>query len=214
MTTTDAPAALRAALTAMPLIAILRGITPPEAFDVGTALVDAGFRIIEVPLNSPSAFDSIERMKRGLGTRALIGAGTVTTPDEVRRLADVGGDIAVSPHTDPAVIEATCAHGMISAPGVLSPTEAFAALKAGAHALKLFPLEIIGPRGIGALRAVLPDNVTLIGVGGVTSATLPSLRAAGCHAFGTGSSLYRSGMTSSEVRTRATEFVAAARALV
>ncbi|MGL5113791.1 MAG: 2-dehydro-3-deoxy-6-phosphogalactonate aldolase, partial [Beijerinckiaceae bacterium] len=156
-----------ACLAHCPLIAILRGVQPEQAVQIGDALFQAGFRIIEVPLNSPLPFDSIEKLVRTFGDRAIIGAGTVTTVDEVRELARIGARAVISPHADLAVIEATVRAGLVSLPGIMSPTEAFAALKAGAHALKLFPMEVIGAAGVKAMRAVLPKTTRLIAVGGV-----------------------------------------------
>jgi 2-dehydro-3-deoxyphosphogalactonate aldolase len=212
MTTDDHPAAFRAAFDALPLIAILRGLKPDEAIDVGAALVEAGIRIIEVPLNSPEPFMSIERLAKRFGSEAVVGAGTVTKVDEVRRLADCGGRIAVSPHADTGVIAETARLGLASAPGILSPTEAFAALNAGAHALKLFPLEIIGPRGVTAMRAVLPRGLRLIGVGGVSPESIADLKKAGCDGFGIGGALYKPGATAADVRAKAERFVASMRA--
>lgn len=212
MTAADHPAAFRAAFDALPLIAILRGLKPDEAIAIGAALVEAGIRIIEVPLNSPEPFTSIERLAKRFGEEAIVGAGTVTVVEEVRRLADCGGRIAVSPHADRAVIAETARLGLASAPGILSPTEAFAALNAGAHALKLFPLEIIGPRGVTAMRAVLPKGLRLIGVGGVSPESIAGLRAAGCDGFGIGGALFKPGATADDVRAKAERFVAAMRA--
>ena len=198
-----------AAFAACPLVAILRGVRPDEVEAIGEALVAAGFRLIEVPLNSPQPFDSIARLARRLDGRALVGAGTVTDVAEVAQLARIGAALVVSPHTDPEVIGATRAAGMISLPGILSPSEAFAALKAGAHGLKLFPMEMIGASGVKAMRAVLPRGVRLIAVGGVGVAEMPALRAAGCDGFGLGSALYKPGASVTEVAATAGRFVAA-----
>jgi 2-dehydro-3-deoxyphosphogalactonate aldolase len=198
---------LAAALSECPLIAILRGITPDEALDVCGALFEEGFRVIEVPLNSPEPFASIATMAAAFGDRCLIGAGTVMTAADVAQVKAAGGRLIVMPHSDPAVIKAAKAEGLLVAPGVATPTEAFAALAAGADALKLFPGEMITPAVVKALRAVLPRDALLIPVGGVSAATIPSYRISGANAFGIGSSLYESGKTVAEVR-------AAARALV
>ncbi len=201
-------AAFDAAFEACPLIAILRGIKPAEAGEVGLRLHAAGFRLIEVPLNSPDPFDSIARMIAALGDRAVIGAGTVTSAAEARELARIGARIILSPHFDADVVEATVAAGMVSVPGVMSPTEAYGALKAGAHALKLFPMEIIGAAGVKALRAVLPRDVRTIGVGGIDETNMGALRRAGCNGFGLGSTLYRPGDGPDHVAARAAALLA------
>lgn len=192
-----------AAFAECPLIAILRGIRPEEALAVGRALCESGFRIIEVPLNSPDPFESIGLLARHLGDRAVVGAGTVTSPEDVGRLKRAGASLVISPHADPDVIRAAVGEELVCVPGVLSPSEAFAALRAGAHALKLFPMEMIGAEGVKALRAVLPPTIRLVGVGGVTAQTIPVLRAAGCSGFGLGSSLYRPGASPDAVASAA-----------
>ena len=197
------------ALAASPLIAILRGITPAEAVGVGRALYDAGLRVIEVPLNSPEPLASISALARDLGDRALIGAGTVMSPAEVTAVADAGGRLIVMPHSDPTVIRAARTSGLACTPGVATPTEAFAALAAGADALKLFPAEMIGPSVVKALRAVLPRHVLLIPVGGITAANIAAYRTAGAAAFGIGSSLYAPGRSAGEVGRIARELVTA-----
>lgn len=198
-----------AAFAACPLIAILRGITPAEAEGVGEVLVAAGFRLIEVPLNSPDPFSSIARLQRKFGAQALIGAGTVTDVAEVAELVRLGAPLVVSPHADAEVIRAARAAGLVSLPGVLSATEAFVALRAGADALKLFPMEMIGADGVKALKAVLPRGTRLIAVGGVTAATIPGLRAAGCAGFGLGGALYKPGLSAAQVGEAARAMVAA-----
>jgi 2-dehydro-3-deoxyphosphogalactonate aldolase len=181
------------AFAACPLIAILRGIAPEEVADIGKVLFAAGFRIIEVPLNSPQPFDSIAQLVQTFGDRAVIGAGTVTRLEEVLELARIGAAAVISPHADLTLVRATVAAGMVSLPGILSPTEAFAALAAGATGLKLFPMEMIGISGVKALKAVLPKSARLIGVGGIGSENIKALRTAGCTGFGIGSTLYKPG---------------------
>jgi 2-dehydro-3-deoxyphosphogalactonate aldolase len=199
----------RARLAGCPLVAILRGITPDEAEPIGEALVDAGFGLIEVPLNSPQPLESIERLAARFGDRATIGAGTVTTAADVTAIRDAGGVLIVSPHADERVIAATVAEGMISLPGFFTPTEAFAALRAGAHALKLFPAEAASPGVLRALRAVLPPQVPVLPVGGIDVDGMAPWLAAGAGGFGLGSALYRPGSSPAEVSTRARRFVAA-----
>lgn len=190
-----------------PLVAIIRGVTPDEVEAVGDVLYAAGIRIIEVPLNSPDPFASIGRLARRFGGRALIGAGTVLEPDDVARVREVGGQLIVSPNTYPAVIEATVAAGMVSAPGYFTPSEAFEALRAGAHALKLFPAEAAGPAVVKAQRAVLPKDVPLIAVGGVSPANMKAYLEAGADGFGLGSGLYAPGRSLDEVATAARAYV-------
>ncbi|RZJ20786.1 MAG: 2-dehydro-3-deoxy-6-phosphogalactonate aldolase [Brevundimonas sp.] len=199
-------------LDALPLVAILRGLKPEEAVDVGEALLDAGFTCLEVPLNSPRPLDSIRLMREALGERAVVGAGTVLTPQAVREVVEAKGQIIISPNADADVIRETVAAGALSMPGVFTATEAFAALKAGARVLKLFPSEIAGPAGLKALRAVLPADQRLYAVGGVTPDNLAGWRAAGASGFGIGGALFRPGMTAPEVGERARAFVAAWRA--
>lgn len=199
-------------LDALPLVAILRGLTPEEAVDVGEALLEAGFTCLEVPLNSPRPLESIRLLRDALGDRALVGAGTVLTPQAVREVVEAGGQLIISPNADPEVIRETVAVDALSMPGVFTATEAFAALKAGARVLKLFPSEIAGPAGLKALRAVLPAGQRLYAVGGVTPETLATWRAAGASGFGIGGALFKPGMTAAEVGARATAFVAAWRA--
>jgi 2-dehydro-3-deoxyphosphogalactonate aldolase len=201
--------AFQAHFSACPLIAILRGLAPADAVDVGEALVDCGIRVIEVPLNSPDPLASIALMSAALGERALVGAGTVLEPEQVTRVAEAGGRIVVSPNCNPAVIRQTVAAGLVSAPGFFTPTEAFAALAAGAHALKLFPAEAAGPSVVKAQRAVLPPELPLIVVGGVTPDTIAAYLQAGANGFGVGGGLYRPGDSVDEVRGRAESFVAA-----
>jgi 2-dehydro-3-deoxyphosphogalactonate aldolase len=200
---------MHAELTGLPLIAILRGITPDEAVPVGQALIDEGFRIVEVPLNSPQPLLSIEHLARAFGARALVGAGTVTDAAQVPAVAAAGGRLIVLPHADAAVIGAAKAAGLWCVPGVATPTEAFAALAAGADALKLFPAELLTPPVVKALRAVLPRDLKLLPVGGITPHNLGSYVAAGASGFGLGSALYKPGDAAAQVRARAQAFVQA-----
>ena len=193
----------------LPLIAILRGIAPDEAEAVTEALIEAGITRIEVPLNSPHPLTSIRAMVRGFGSQAQIGAGTVVTVQSVHEVRDVGGSLIVSPNCDIDVIAATKAAGMASWPGVMTPTECFAALKAGADGLKIFPASLIGPDGLKAIRAVLPRMTQVYAVGGAGSASFGTWIAAGADGFGIGTALYAPGMTVDEVKSRATAIVAA-----
>lgn len=199
------------ALSACPLIAILRGLKPEEAVGIGTALLDAGIRVIEVPLNSPDPLQSIALLAQHFGASAVVGAGTVMSPADVEAVAGLGGRLIVMPHADLAVIRAAKSHGLIVTPGVATPTEALSALQAGADALKLFPGEMITPSVVKALRAVLPTDVLLIPVGGVSVANIAAYRAAGAGAFGIGSSLYAPGKPAAEVGRAARDLVAALR---
>lgn len=200
---------LEEALAVCPLIAILRGITPAEASAIGDVLFETGFRVIEVPLNSPEPLRSIATLSERLGSKALIGAGTVMSLEDVAAIAASGGRLIVMPHADLDVVRAAKARGLTVVPGVATPTEAFAALKAGADALKLFPGEIMTPAVVKALMAVLPKSVRLIPVGGVSAASIPAYRAAGAHAFGIGSRLYSPGKSAADVEKAARELMAA-----
>jgi 2-dehydro-3-deoxyphosphogalactonate aldolase len=186
-----------------PLVAILRGIRPEECRDIVTALLDAGFEAIEIPLNSPEPFRSIETAVRIAPGGCLIGAGTVLDPDDVDRLHATGARLLVSPNVDPLVLARAAEHGMVTMPGVFTATEALLALSSGASALKFFPATVLGPKGISAIAAVLPADTTIAAVGGVSDADFGDYAKAGIRTFGLGSSLYRPGMSASEVAERA-----------
>lgn len=203
--------AISAALSAMPLVAILRGLTPDEAVDVGEALVGAGFNCLEVPLNSPDPLDSIRRMRDALGGRAFVGAGTVLNVEAVKAVADAGGQLVISPNTNAEVIGATKTAGLFSMPGFFTPSEAFAALDAGADVLKLFPAELAGPAGLRAVRAVLPPMAAVYAVGGVEPGNVSTWLDAGTAGFGIGSALFKPGRSVRDVAEAAEAFVAAMR---
>jgi 2-dehydro-3-deoxyphosphogalactonate aldolase len=185
------------------LVAILRGIKPDEALAVVESLIDTGFELIEVPLNSPDPFVSIERLCKRFGKDCHIGAGTVLTAADCARVADAGGRLMVSPNVDADVLAMARSRQMVTMPGVFSPSEAFLALRCGASALKFFPASVLGPSGIAAQLAVLPKETVVGAVGGVSDKNLATYWAAGVRAFGLGSSLYRPGMTASEVSATA-----------
>ncbi len=197
------------AIRACPLIAILRGITPDETDAIGDVLIETGFRVIEVPLNSPDPFASIERMVNRYGHYALIGAGTVMSTGDVDRVKAAGGRLIVMPHSDLDIVRHAKSVGLSVAPGVATPTEAFAALAAGADALKLFPAEMITPSVVKSLRAVLPASARLVPVGGITASNIPAYRAAGANAFGIGSTLYSPRKPALAVKGSALELIAA-----
>jgi 2-dehydro-3-deoxyphosphogalactonate aldolase len=195
-------------LSECPLVAIIRGVTPEEAEAIGETLYEAGIRIIEVPLNSPRPLESISILAKALGERALIGAGTVLDPGDVMRIADVGGKLIVSPNTNGEVIKAAVSAGMVSAPGFFTPSEAFEALGAGAHALKLFPAEAASPAVVKGQRAVLPKDVPLLVVGGVKPDNMRAYLDAGANGFGLGSGLYKPGQSPAEVAAQARAYMA------
>lgn len=192
-----------------PLVGIVRGVTPDEAEAIAQALYDGGIRIIEVPLNSPEPFESIQIIAERFGDRVLVGAGTVLDPADVSRVAQAGGRLVVSPNTNMAVIEATAAAGLVSSPGYFTPSEAFEAIRAGAHAIKLFPAEAASPAVVKSQRAVLPKDVPLIVVGGVTPESISGWMAAGADGFGLGGGLYKPGQDPQSTLEKARAFVAA-----
>ncbi|PUE39622.1 2-dehydro-3-deoxy-6-phosphogalactonate aldolase [Limnohabitans sp. Hippo3] len=199
---------LAQAMAQLPLIAILRGLTPAEAPAIGEALVSSGFAIVEVPLNSPEPLRSIATLTQ-LFPQTLIGAGTVLNAQQVKDVHGAGGRLVVAPNFNPAVVAQALALGMVVLPGVVTPTEAFAALDAGAHGLKLFPAEMISPATVKALRAVLPASTALIPVGGITPDNMAPYRAAGANGFGLGSALYAPGRSAQAVQQQAQAFVRA-----
>ena len=203
MTTTQR---LTAALADLPLVAILRGLKPTEAGPIGAVLVGVGWRLIEVPLNSPQPLRSIETL-RAAAPNALVGAGTVLTVSEVREVHAAGGQLVVAPNFDAAVVRAAVELGMVCLPGVATPTEAFAALAAGAHGLKLFPAELVTPSVVRAMRAVLSAETVLLPVGGITPTVMAVYRAAGANGFGLGSALYKPGMAAEAVGANARAFI-------
>ncbi|WP_396614857.1 2-dehydro-3-deoxy-6-phosphogalactonate aldolase [Lysobacter soli] len=194
-------------LQPLPLVAILRGLTPRDALPVGAALFDAGFRVIEVPLNSPQPLESIALLAREFGDRCLVGAGTVLTPEQVAQVKNAGGKLIVMPHGDTTVIRAAKAADLVCTPGVATPTEAFAALAAGADALKLFPAEQLPPPVLKAWSSVLPKGTALLPVGGITPDNMGAYRKAGAAGFGIGSALYSPGIDATETARRARAFV-------
>ncbi|WP_317922145.1 2-dehydro-3-deoxy-6-phosphogalactonate aldolase [Cupriavidus sp. TA19] len=193
----------------LPLVAILRGVTPDEVVPIGRALVASGFAIIEVPLNSPQPLESIRRLAEALGPEVLVGAGTVTQPGQVDGIRQAGGRLVVMPHGDPAVVRAAKAAGMLCAPGVATPTEAFAALQNGADALKLFPAESLPPAVLKAWASVLPHGTRMLPVGGITPEALAPYLRAGAAGFGLGSALYKPGLDADAVGANAASFVEA-----
>ncbi|UOB24155.1 2-dehydro-3-deoxy-6-phosphogalactonate aldolase [Pseudomonas orientalis] len=204
---------LKTALAQNGLIAILRGVRPDEAEAVGRALYQAGFRVIEVPLNSPDPYTSIRTLRDSLPADCLIGAGTVLTPEQVEQVKAAGGQVIVMPHSDAKVLRAATAAGLYLSPGVATPTEAFAALAEGADVLKLFPAEQMAPAVIKAWLAVLPAGTLLLPVGGITPDNMQVFTDAGAKGFGLGSGLFKPGMTVEQVASRAQAYVAAWKAL-
>ena len=204
----------KAAFARCPLVAILRGVRPDEVEAIGDALMEAGFTLIEVPLNSPDPFESIARLSRRCSERAMVGAGTVLSVADVSRVAQAGGQLVISPNTNTGVIGATVAAGMVSMPGYFTPSEGFAALDAGASALKLFPAEAASPKVLKAQRAVLPRDVPVLAVGGITPEGMAPWRAGGADGFGLGSALYKVGAGAADVGRAARSFVSAWHTLV
>ncbi|WP_114185115.1 2-dehydro-3-deoxy-6-phosphogalactonate aldolase [Microvirga aerophila] len=200
-------------MTGLPLVAILRGLKPENAEAVGNALVEAGFRIIEVPLNSPEPFRSIETLAKRMPKDVLVGAGTVLEPDLVNGVHDMGGKLIVMPHADTDVIRRAKDLGLVCTPGVATPTEAFAALKAGADAIKIFPAEATPPAVVKAWRAVLPKDAIVIPVGGIKPDTMKSYVDAGADGFGLGSALFTPAMSVEEIRRNADDFAKAWRVM-
>ena len=191
------------------IVAILRGVTPDEVAGIGDALHDAGIRVVEVPLNSPEPFRSIAALAARFKGRMVVGAGTVLDVDSVDQLKSAGGQISVSPDCNPLVIARAVEHGMVPLPGVFTPTEAFTAVRAGARHLKLFPAEAASPKTVKAWKAVLPRDVSIYAVGGVTPANMKDWADAGCAGFGIGSNIYKPGMSADDVAKAARSFVAA-----
>jgi len=206
-------APLRDYLDPLPLVAVLRGITPAEVEAIGAALTDNGFRILEVPLNSPDPFESIRRLSQLYRQRCLIGAGTVLNVDDVQRVAQVGGRLIVMPHGDVDIVREAKQLGLVALPGVATPTEAFAALAAGADGLKMFPAEQLSPSVLRAWRAVLPKDTLVFPVGGIRPDNMAPYWAVGANGFGTGSNLYQPGASPDKVREIAAQFAAACTAL-
>ena len=204
---------LRSTLAGLPLVAILRGLAPENAEAVGHALVEAGFRVIEVPLNSPDPFRSIEILSRAMPAGTLVGAGTVLDPVDVDRVRDAGGSLIVMPHSDLDVVRRAKALGLVCTPGIATPTEGFAALKAGADALKLFPAEAMPPVVVKALRAVLPKDALVVPVGGIKPESMKAYVEAGADGFGLGSALFTPQMSAQDVGRNARAFAEAWRAL-
>ena len=203
----DAARLLHRYLDECPLIAIVRGVTPDEADAIGDAVQEGGIRIIEVPLNSPDPLASIERLAKRFGESMLVGAGTVLDPGDVARVRDAGGRIIVSPDTNPDVISAAAAAGMVSSPGYFTPSEAFRAIRAGAHALKLFPAEGASPAVLKAQLAVLPKSLPVMAVGGIKPDNMRPWMEAGASGFGLGGGLYKAGQSAVETLEKARAYV-------
>lgn len=194
-------------ISPMPLVAILRGLTPDKAFETGGILIETGFRVIEVPMNSPKPIETISILAAEFGQQALIGAGTVMTTDQISQIADAGGKLIVSPHSDPKLITATKARGLFSLPGVATPSEGFASLSAGADGLKLFPAEVLPPSVVKAWRAVMDERVGLFPVGGITPNTMEDYWDAGATGFGLGSALFKTNYTLAQIGANADRFI-------
>lgn len=203
---------LRILLRHCPLIAILRGIRPQEAEPICAVLEEAGLSIVEIPLNSPEPLESIARLARRFGDHMMIGAGTVTDPAQVTEIASAGGKLILTPHSNMSIVRAAKAAGLLAIPGFFNPTEAFAAVHAGADAIKLFPAEVLGPAMLKALTAVLPPDTLVVPVGGIDATSLAPWIAAGARGFGVGSSIYKPGDTPAAVDAKARSLVAAVNA--
>jgi 2-dehydro-3-deoxyphosphogalactonate aldolase len=196
-------------LSRSPIVAILRGVKPDEVEAIVEVLEESKILVVEVPLNSPEPFDSIARVAHRFGDRMLVGAGTVMSTSDVQRIADIGGRLIVTPHAEVSITAQAKTSGLFAVPGFFTPTEAFALLKAGADALKLFPAEGASPQVLSALRAVLPPETAVLAVGGVTPATLAAWHRAGAAGYGIGSSIYKPGDKAGDVRTKAKALTAA-----
>ena len=194
---------MKAWMSRCPIIAILRGIKPGEAESIGSALEEAGVTIVEVPLNSPDPFDSIATLAHVFGDRMLIGAGTLTDPAQVAQVASAGGRLIVTPHAELSIVRAAKEAGLFAVPGFFNPTEAFALLKAGADAIKLFPAEALGPPMLKALKAVLPKDALVVPVGGIDRESIARWTAAGADGFGAASSIYKPGDDANTVKVKA-----------
>ncbi|ALS97118.1 2-dehydro-3-deoxy-6-phosphogalactonate aldolase [Lacimicrobium alkaliphilum] len=191
----------------LPLVAILRGITPSRCVDVTECLLDLGFEMIEVPMNSPQPLDSIAMISEQFGERGVFGAGTVLSTEQVTQVRDAGGKLIVSPNTDADVIRMTKDYDMLSMPGCITPTEAFTAIKAGADGLKLFPTEQLPPAAVKALKTVIPKHIPLLAVGGINTGNMAAYLEAGCKGFGLGGALFTPDMSLSDVRKQASELI-------
>jgi len=206
---------LQDALNKMPLIAVLRGVQPSEVIAIAAALVEAGFTCIEVPLNSPDAFASIEKLVKNFGDTVLTGAGTITRQDEIDKIVELGGNLLVMPHTDPALIRHAKSHANTFAiPGCFTPSEVFSAIHAGADALKLFPAEILTPRGVKAIKSILKQKIPLLTNGGITPDNMQEFVKAGTNGIGLGTALYAPGDSALEVANKARGFVETMRKLM
>lgn len=201
------PITLNAAMAEIPLIAILRGVKPDEVLEIARAIFQAGIKTIEIPLNSPEPYKSIEILQQAMGDEAVIGAGTVTKVEQVEKIHAVGGRLIVSPNTNIAVIKRSKQLGLYSAPGFYTPSEAFAAIEAGADVLKMFPADTLGTAGLKAISVVLPPDMPIFPVGGVNVDNMADFIAVGASGFGLGSGLYKAGMTVEQVASNAQAYV-------
>ncbi len=201
----------QSAIAELPLIAILRGLVPEQSVEVGQALIDAGFRIIEVPLNSPTPYETLSILNQQFSGQAIFGAGTVLNAEQVASVARTGSELIIAPNLDGNVAKAAGRHNCIYCPGILTPTEAFSAIEQGAAGLKLFPAEMITPAILKALRAVLPADMLLFPVGGVSPQSMHDYLAAGASGFGIGSAIFKPGASASDIYTQAKEFIKAYR---